>query len=205
METEPKPPQVSQWGGGKLVIENCSNEMADAIKAAILGVRWFAVDGSGAVVTADRMSALPDPVAEPFWGESWQHSKQCGDSVAAYETVEIGNRPDGYCSPHLTIQHLLGYGYDREDYRREALKLQSWGFHCMRSRRGNDGKYWEIWYLPGYFAATGDLRLFINAQRGTPAKPDHKITEKVVDWLCLNARFGTLDVSAQRAAMCAPD
>ncbi len=153
-------------GTGNTTISDCPSPLTDALESALIGVRWLTTDGKGVVTTAEKFEDLPDPIREPLWGESWQQSKSCDGVVARYETPEIGKPPEGWCSPSIMVSHLVGYGLTKEAYLREARKFQSWGFCCMRSRRGNDGKYWEVWYLPGYWATAGDLREHYDKIRG---------------------------------------
>lgn len=57
----------------------------------------------------------------------------------------------------ITIQHVCGYDYSDDFYRENAKKLESYGFICCRSNRGSEGRFWEIWFLPGLWMAEGDL------------------------------------------------
>jgi hypothetical protein len=66
----------------------------------------------------------------------------------------------------------------------------------LRSRRGDDGRYDEAWYLPGLYQAKGDLYDTVKE-----IKNEKKQLEKAVSFLCANVSFGTLDTSTQRAAM----
>jgi hypothetical protein len=100
-------------------------------------------------------------------------------------------------SPSFVVQHLCGYHWTPENYAREAEKLAGWGFECLRSRRLPGGQFWELWYLPGLWAARGGLRDETDFPGGTEVAK----AARAIRFLCKNASFGTLDVTAQRAAM----
>lgn len=77
---------------------------------------------------------------------------------------------------------MCGYGYTKDRYKVEVGKLESWGFECCRSRRGDNGKFWELWFLPYLRAAEGDLlramhsyckRCGANQERGVPLDHPH--------------------------------
>ena len=99
-------------------------------------------------------------------------------------------------SPSITIQGLCGYNYTEENYKWNAEKLESYGFQCLRSRRGTDAKFWELWFLPGLWCSKGDLEA--NVKRGKDDKEELKIA---LEFLRHKVSFGTLDVSNQRMCM----
>jgi hypothetical protein len=103
--------------------------------------------------------------------------------------------------PSIIIQHLCGYHYTPENYKRQAEYLESLGFECLRSRRGADARYHELWLLSGLWSAKGGLKESL----GNGGSYGNKELNKAVKFLCRNASFGTLDVSFQRAAMPNPD
>lgn len=69
--------------------------------------------------------------------------------------------------PSFFVQSIYGYS---DNYEKKAKMLEEVGFECLRSRRGKDGKYWEIWYLPGIWRLKGELK--------------GKKTEDVIRFLC---------------------
>lgn len=101
-------------------------------------------------------------------------------------------------SPSFIIQHLCGYHWTPGFYKSTAEKLESFGFECMRSRRGVDGKFWEVWFLPGLWVAEGDFSRYLKRLEKSNEKTK---LEKAIGYLCRNVSFGSLDVVAQRAAM----
>lgn len=150
---------------------------------------WFGVD-DGKPVFLSRFSPLPnvndDEQILPFWSGG-----------SSYKFTDFHREP---LSPHFDIQHLCGYNYTPEKALKEAARLESYGFFCMRSKRGNDGRYWEVWRLNGYWAAKGELEVLVESDAFRNMSENDKMNT-VSQWLCRNCSFGTLDVSCQRAAM----
>lgn len=176
----------SSNGVGTITLEVDPDQMTGVVN----GCLWFGVtDGKPQFLS--RLNPIPDPIDDaemlPFSG--------CGQLL---KIVNFSTKTPW--SPTFDIQHLCGYNYTPANYKSEASKLESLGFFPMRSKRGRDGKYWEVWRLMGYWSAEGALKKFIgqlDQNMGDEAK-----LETVVHWLCGNCSFGTLDVTAQRAAMC---
>ena len=75
--------------------------------------------------------------------------------------------------------------------------MTRWGFDCLRSKRGKKGRFWEIWYLPGFWRATEELKEAIDkAGKNTPER-----TKAAIAFLAKNAQFGSMDISVQKLAM----
>lgn len=196
-----------------------TKEEIDAVVAMLGGV--VRLRCIGGMLTAENVfhptpSPLEDPYIPPKWAVKVPLVGEC--TVADITNAEqarikpptVNVQPpieeEGWQSPHFCIQHLCGYGYTVEAYRVHAQNLMNCGFECLRSRRGNDGKFWELWYLPGTWCAKGPLKEAIDSQPKPGADEPYTdqwktTTEFVVGWLCHNVSFGTLDVAVQRAAM----
>ncbi|HLP44061.1 MAG TPA: hypothetical protein VK145_02170 [Candidatus Nanoarchaeia archaeon] len=199
-ETETKPiGNVSitstQWAGshgaGHITLGNLTTEEVQTVEGAVHGAQWIRVV-NGRIVSHSCYEPLPDPIRDeemhPFWRKPTAAER--GDSETLFDTECRLN----HSSPHFMIQHLGAYNNTPENYRRQAEKLESWGFEVMRSRRSREGKFWEIWYLPGAFLAKGELKEFIGNSRGKEE------TERALEFLRKNCEFGTLDLSVQRLA-----
>lgn len=111
---------------------------------------------------------------------------------------DIPQQPMGLSLPAILIQHLCGYSRSPENYTYQAITLRQAGFECLRSRRGLDGRFWEVWMLPYLESAQGELRDVL--QDLPRAAPTEDKVRRAVSWLCANVSFGTLDVTVQRAA-----
>ena len=59
-------------------------------------------------------------------------------------------------SDEIFVQHIQGYGGE-EQYKENEKVFTGAGFDRLRSEKGDDGKYWEIWFLPGRYAAKGPI------------------------------------------------
>lgn len=192
----------SHMAGGTLTLSGIPEELFEKVEGVINGHQWMLVE-NGVPRFASARAPLPDPRVDdellPYWQSDVQRQYRL-------EGLVFGNEERGYHSPSFMVSHLCGYHYTPEKYREQAELLESYGFVCMRSRRGDDGQFWEIWYLPGAWAAKGALKERVTEVRTLAtvdnlAKSTRRETDAVVAFLCRNASFGSLDVVIQRAAM----
>lgn len=188
---------TSRSGSGELKLEGFTHREMDQIEGWLKGCYWATVENGRLHVCATR-NEVPGPVDDiemlPFW-------RKFEDRTATMQTslFDVDMNIEKAISPHFLIQHLCGYGYTPEKYIENAKILESYGFECMRSKRGTDGKFWEIWFLPGLYAAKGAFEEYLKREQhssGTGTVKD------AINFLCKTVRFGTLDVSVQRAAAC---
>lgn len=170
----------------------------DALQAMLMGACWVSADQDGKAMREERFRRLPDPVDDPIIPEAWQLLDVMREQPFKYNVANHIPPSEGIHGPSFYLQHLNPFGYTPGRYKAQVRLAQRCGFECLRSRRGNDGKFWEVWYLPGEWRAQNELREFIGSlpqnmtwnQKGSA----------VVDWLCKNVDFGTLDMAIQRAA-----
>jgi hypothetical protein len=141
-------------GKYRVEIEVGTEEEKDLIESAVSGAQWIRGDAEGKVIASsaykplgllwetisDKPPSPPEPITdrelEPFW-----------DSKGSVRP------PNDNCD--FYVQSIAGYS---GNYAEKALKLEDVGFSCLRSRRDEKGKYWEIWYLPGKWAAKKELK-----------------------------------------------
>lgn len=154
------------------------------------GYLYISKDNNGDVEFVSKLKELPGPTEDeemkPFW------RKPVNGEAEMQSELFIEEQEWSPFSPSIYIQHLCGYNYTPENYKYEAQKLESFGFECMRSQRKKSGKFWEVWYLPGLWAADGALENHL--------EKDEDIDE-AVSFLCRNCSFGSLSVAVQKAAM----
>lgn len=200
-ETGSSTPGNGRPGEASITISGPIEEI-DAIRQMIAGMIWLAYknpgDGKGKLEVSDRFKPLPSPIDDPHIPPQWQSEIGLGNIPAEWaprirETIP---KDYGWALPHYYMSHIF-------NTKENIPKLQDWGFECMRSRRGADGKFWETWYLPGDWAAKGALREYIETL-------EHNMhweqkTKLICHWLAERIRFGTLDVSVQRMALPNPD
>ncbi len=186
---------------GEITITGLSDQEMERIEGALRG-QWY-MTGQG-----EQLSFLPtheplpspskDPEMAPFWQKEhlspWQPN-------LPFTQVAFEKLPD-WTSPHITIQSLCGYYYTKANYALAASRLESYGFECLRSRPGDDGRHTEIWYLRGLWAAKGDLAEHIGEERWGHSL---KLLRKATDFISSHVPFGALDVSIQKMAMPMPE
>lgn len=189
--------QINEWGPGFVKIEGLTEDERDKIEGMVRGCFWVTGVEKGELKFINTKEELPSPEKDddmlPFW-----RKHQDGDGVQLkLKDLDVEEKDWGkHHSPSIFIQHLCGYNYTPDNYRYVAKQLQSYGFECMRSRRGSDGKFWEIWFLPGLWCAKGALEKAIKDKGNRESE-----LGRAIDFLCRNSSFGALDVSVQRAAM----
>lgn len=195
---EKKEKNVHLGSGGPDFVE-IKNISYEQMKSVINGMYYLAVE-NGKPVLLPRLNQPPEKVDDeellPFWNGSTRVKDVRWDKV-------------GFSMPSIIIQHLCGYNYTKERYEKTAEILESWGFECMRSRRGkDDGMYWEMWVLHGDWSAEGSLKDYIDK---LPEKESAKSKEKRFDdirhWINehLPWGFGSMDIVIQRMAMSIDD
>ncbi len=191
--------RIPCYGAGVVRVEGLSRDSEERMMASLrAGAYWIrVVDGKLEFVPIWK--ELPGPTEDvemmPFWRLPTKEEK-----VSVPKLFDLEPLPPN-SSPSISIQSLCGYNYSEENYRANAARLESFGFHCLRSRRGSNAQFWEIWYLPGLWSAKGELKDFVDSERERGKKDEPRLTQAVIDFLCRNVSFGTLDVSVQRAAM----
>lgn len=186
---------------GEMKISNLSQEEFERFQGLIHGQNWMSVK-DGRMVFRGIFAPLPDPVEDqemlPFWNREDARMHMMQKEIFDQERMAFP------FAAHIVIQHLCGYEYTPENYKKEAEKLVRYGFAQMRSRRGNDGQFWEIWFLPGTWAAQEELRDVVKLSEFKtvdPAKKGKGGLEAAVEFLRQNVKFGSLEVSIQKLAM----
>lgn len=194
-----KPVRVSGYGGGQFSLTDLAPDESDILQGAFrAGTCWVRRNAEGRIEHAPYLESLPTSVCDidmqPFWNPAVPE-----ETPVQYELFR--HIEDGQYQQHadasITIQHLCGYGYTPENYAYNAELLESYGFACLRSRRGNDGQFWEVWYLPGVWSARGRLKeaVFDSGQKDPKQK-----TAAAMEYIRRTVSFGTLDLSVQRLA-----
>lgn len=189
--------RVSSLGGDNISLAHLTEEEVENIEGMVHNHFWVSVSNDGRLEVVRRKEKLPSPTEDedmlPFWRQATPGTQQ----------LQLFNvKVDEYSSPSIIIQYLCGYNYSPENYKFQAQKLESYGFECMRSRRGNDATYWELWFLPSVWSAKGALWETIKKFETNNNK---KKLQEAISFLCHNVLFGTLDIAFQRAAMTMDD
>ena len=183
-----------------LTIEGFSKEEYEKVIGAIESGRYYVSVIDGKFVAHSVFEELPDPIEDkemyPFWRACKPHNQQ----VQSILFEEYEHSTDTGYSPSISISSLCGYYYTKENYEKYARRLESYGFYQLRSKREDDGKFWENWYLPSLFLAKGDLE---DAIKGI--KDEKQQLKIALKFLSRKIQFGSLDVSSQRMCMVIED
>jgi hypothetical protein len=168
----------------------------EMFESAIGNCSWIMANEDGRIQSIPKYKPLPDPIDDeemlPFW------SKIEGKNIETRfeETlVDTSKHPH----PQIIISNLCGYNYSPENYRIQARRLKDFGFEQMRSQRDSAGRFTEHWFLEYSGAAEGNLKLFID-KLGNDIKAQQRL-DAIIDFLCKNVSFGSLEIAYQRAAM----
>ncbi|MGE5392505.1 MAG: hypothetical protein ACM3NH_02050 [Candidatus Saccharibacteria bacterium] len=180
----------------RIRLENLTEEDKQKLERMLLGLAWGRVTAEGRFETVPALKDVPGPIDDdamlPFWRKPT--SQELLNAATAVLTLKPGPLPDG--SNGIMIESLCGYDYTPEFYREVAKRLTDYGFECLRSRRDSEGRYWEKWYLCSVACAKGALKA------ATEHVKDREHQMKVaISFLCRTTSFGSLCVTAQRAAM----
>lgn len=187
--------RVGASGAGEFSLKNLREEEIGGL-LGMIGKHWWVTVIKGRLETVCRRKDLPGPAEDgellPFWRRR----------VPGNYQLELFKVPiPRYSSPSIIIQHLCGYNYSPENYKFQTERLESYGFECLRSRRGANGRFSEMWNLYSLWHAKGGLE---EALQGID-QSSKKGLDRAIEFLCSNCSFGTLDVAFQRAAMPMPD
>jgi hypothetical protein len=129
-------------GESEITLTGDKNIIDNVESALIQGTMWMKCNKDNLIFTpAYKTPTLEiDSHIDPFFKKS---TLRC--LAIKKETDNIkkkDNTHDSRCS--FYVQHLQGYNGCYESVSRS---MENAGFECLRSRRGKDGKIWEIWYL----------------------------------------------------------
>lgn len=196
MENKERKIRVSSYGGNEHsvnIVDFTGQELEKMLGSMENGTYWVKVE-NGRLITVPSFEELPSPVKDeemlPFWRKAT--SSEMKNCYTLFETEPI---EEVSSNSSISIQHLCGFNYSKENYRYEAEKLESYGFKCLRSKRDMEGRYSEIWRLSSLIFARGELKNFIEV-----SKDDKKKLKMAVSFLSRNLSFGTLDVSILKLA-----
>jgi len=193
--------EVASWGNGKITIEVTAETDLELIVAALRYGTYYIRVQNGNLEAIPVHEELPPPFPDenmlPFWRRATTDEMAGGrEMFDAY----IMDKSRLY-SPAIFINHLATPNYTKKKYIENGQKLTSYGFECLRSRRGKDGKFWETWFLPGLWAAKGDLGQIISIAKDT----EKQRLDAAIGLLRKEISFATLDVSEQRLAISIDD
>jgi len=190
---------ISSQNGDKLSLSNLTEKEKEYLVGMVNNHFWVTVT-DGRLEMIPRREELPPPAKDetimPFW---MPENPPKGKQVKLFE-IEMYE----HLGPSICIQHLCGYYFTPENYKIQAELLESYGFSCLRSRRGTDGLFDEVWLLSSLWSAEGEMKEVLTCPEDLRSN-DKKGIDAAVSFLCRKTRFGTLDIAFQRASMPMPD
>lgn len=175
--------------GGYVRLDGLTAQEVDRVQGMIHG-HWWIRGNEGRLECVPAYTSPPAPTEDLMLPQWRPMGREEGGERYQRELFETEHWTGQ--SPSILIQHLCGYGYTPEGYKANAELLEGCGFACMRSRRGDNGQYWEIWFLPGLWAARGRLKEALYQKSET-----HKM-RFALKFLREHTSFGTLDIAVQR-------
>ena len=201
MEDKEKPKNIYIISQGEcgLSLLNLTEKEKEYLEGMVNNNFWVTVT-DGRLEMIPRREELPPPAKDetmmPFW---MPENPPKGKQVKLFE-VDVHENS----GPSIHIQHLCGYYFTPENYKIQAELLESYGFSCLRSRRGTDGLFDEVWLLSSLWSAEGELKEVLTYPEDLRSN-DKKGIDAAVSFLCRKTSFGTLDIAFQRASMPIPD
>jgi len=183
----------SSRGGprGEVTITDLNEQEGEKVQGTMRG-QWWMRGENGRLAFAPGHEPPPAPTEDAMLPQ-WRTPER-GEKDPEHYQAEMFELPVTWQnqSQSILIQHLCGYSYTPEGYKENAEMLEECGFNCMRSRRAESGQYWEIWFLPGLWAAKGRLK---EALYGKPKEHQMRFALKFLrEW----TSWGTLDIAVQR-------
>ena len=161
--------QGEPWDRGcSINFENLTHKELDQLTHALkFGCGWVRFN-EGRLEIRERYEEMPAPESDPTMVGFWtpkpppKEIRLPDPGEPHAPTVFDFSEIHAYSYPGILIQHLCGYNYSRENYAFQVKQVESFGFHCLRSRR-NVGQFWEAWLLPSLLFAKGRLKKVIEA------------------------------------------
>lgn len=213
IETKEKYKKISvpMHSNNSVNVANLLEEEADKVLASFTNGSYYVRVENGRLQAFPVYEKLPDPIEDKNMLPFWRSVKNPpGKQEEMFEDFSF-DKDRSRQSASIIVQHLCGYYYTEDGYKENARLLESYGFQEMRSKRGEDGKYWQLWFLPSLFFAEGKLKSLLslhktkdNLDGSAWSESEAKQLERAVSFLRTNVRFGTLDVAVQRLAMPIP-
>jgi len=162
-----------------------TKEEVEKIEAALTSGSQWVRGANGEHNFAPAYLDAPEPINDPLISEQWPTEPD--RKWRPLKSIGEGREtpPDQFSAKYrnIYIHHIGGYG-GGISYKERVRTLESWGFNCLRSRRGDNGKIWECWFLGGMLLAKGDLK-------GTPVKD-------VVNKIFRQVNPGVLEFAGER-------
>lgn len=157
----------NDFNGLKQITLDGTNEELEAFEAMVAGACYLKLDKDKVVRLPIHFEPIlkPDPETEhhfPPVEASGMRKMEGYWGVHQLELVKMdGKELEGPAAPHgcgtsIYVTGLFGYGCDNPEDRMRLMRDA--GFQLLRSPRDKSGKFWEVWYLPSCYFASGPLK-----------------------------------------------
>ena len=180
---------TNEDGSHEITINGEKDAVVQLAGALQYGVKWIRMLASGEIETSDVYMRPPAPTDDPQMQNIWQFDPLPKDIpvqlTLRYDDPEMRD-PKNEWSKHnreIFLQSIQGYA-GQEAYIARAKRLAEAGFTCLRSRRGDDGKYWEMWYLPYPCGGRGPIK-------------DMKTSDEIKKWVFKNISPGNVTMGGE--------
>ena len=150
----PTSTQYSRNGDNRITLSGFTEEEIHEFEGSLATATWVRFK-AGRLESSPAYVVPLAPEDDPYLGQVWQKQLAFDEPELRFKEFSPVSAFDG---PGIIIQHLCGYDYSEEGYKSNAHRLMEYRFACCRSQRGADGKYWEVWLLPGLWMAAGGLK-----------------------------------------------
>ena len=157
-----------------------------AIELMMLGVAWVRRGKQGLEISEayEKPPALTD---DPSLSEHWPTdivppAVQYRLFMDEDEQQKQGRLKFGLDFRAIYVSSITAYA-GTDVYAARASLLEGAGFMCLRSRRDNEGKYCESWFLPGQSCTKGTIK--------------GKNHEEIVSWLMQSVGPGSISVEGR--------
>jgi len=154
----------------EMTVSADKGETLAPLEAFFNGHKWIRMNEEGRLRQAPVYKKTPKPTFDQDTGPIWTKGP-----VKLRRRSEKGASIGGRS---FFVQHIGGYSGNRK---KKAQRMVLAGFSVLRSHRGTDGKCWEIWYLPGDWAAEGEIR--------------NKSERQILNWLRNEIAPGQIELS----------
>lgn len=181
--------RTNAGGAHEITISGEKEDVVALAGALQYGMKWIRMLANGTIETSDVYTHPPAPTDDPDMQNIWQFDplpEGAGVQMRLFRDDPEMKDPKNEWSRNnrsIYLQSIQGYA-EKGVYKERAKKLAEAGFECLRSRRGKDGKYWEIWYLPSPCCGRGPIK-------------DMKTSDEVKKWIMTTIGPGTLTMGGE--------
>lgn len=167
-------------GEKKITLHGTADEI-EAVDRMLKGAAWVC-NREGKLQVHAAFDEPPPPTSDPATSDQWPTDERIA-KLGCVRRRKSGMQRFSIDYRSIYVHHICGYS-GAGVYADRADALERVGFSCLRSRRGSDGKFWEVWYLPGASFAEGALK--------------GASSEKILEWVPRHISPGVIEFAGER-------